>query len=104
MEDEYSKHTSIHQKVTPEPPEGDLVNSPSHYQLDGFEAIDIIKAALTPEEYRGYLKGNTLKYILREPFKGNGKQDVGKAQWHLERYHALVEERDVKVKGEECSG
>jgi len=23
----------------------DMVNSPSHYQLDGFEAIDIIKAA-----------------------------------------------------------
>ena len=28
----------------------DMVNSPSHYQLDGFEAIDIIKAELTPEE------------------------------------------------------
>ena len=68
----------------------DMVNSPSHYQLDGFEAIDIIKAALTPEEYRGYLKGNSLKYILREPFKGNRKQDVGKAQWYLSRYHDLV--------------
>ena len=42
----------------------DMVNSPSHYQLDGFEAIDIIKAALTPEEYRGYLKGNALKYKI----------------------------------------
>ena len=39
----------------------DMVNSPSHYQLDGVEAIDIIKAALTPEEYRGYLKGNALR-------------------------------------------
>ena len=68
----------------------DMVNSPSHYQLDGMEAIDIIKAALTPEEYRGYLKGNALKYMLREPFKGNSKQDVAKAQWHLERYHDLA--------------
>ena len=76
----------------------DMVNSPSHYQLDGMEAIDIIKAALTPEEYRGYLKGNTLKYILREPYKGNPAQDVSKAQWHLEKYHTLVEERDMKVK------
>ena len=68
----------------------DMVNSPSHYQLDGFEAIDIIKAILTPEEYRGYLKGNTLKYIIREPFKGNPAQDVAKAKWYLSRYHALL--------------
>ena len=71
----------------------DMVNSPSHYQLDGMEAIDIIKAALTPEEYRGYLKGNTLKYILREPYKGNSKQDVGKAQWHLDHYRGLLPDR-----------
>ena len=68
----------------------DMVNSPSHYQLDGMEAIDIIKAILTPEEYRGYLKGNTLKYIIREPFKGNPAQDVSKAQWHLERYYGML--------------
>ena len=90
MEDEYSKHTSIHQGTTPEPPEADLVNSPSHYQLNGVEAIDIIKTILTPEEYRGYLKGNTLKYIIREPYKGNPAQDVAKAEWHLERYHGLL--------------
>ena len=90
MEDEYSQHTSIHQGTTPEPPEADLVNSPSHYQLNGVEAIDIIKTILTPEEYRGYLKGNTLKYIIREPYKGNPAQDVAKAEWHLERYHGLL--------------
>src|SRR5699024_1874563 len=93
MEDEYSKHTSIHQGTTPEPPEEDLVNSPSHYQLDGFEVIDIIKALLTPEEYRGFLKGNDLKYIFREPHKGNPAQDVGKHIWYAQRYHdALLEE------------
>lgn len=68
----------------------EMVNSPRHYKLDGLEAIDIIKAALTPEEFRGYLKGNTLKYILREPFKGNPAQDVAKAKWHLSRYHGLI--------------
>ena len=76
----------------------DMVNSPSHYQLDGLVAIDIIKTSLTADEYLGYLKGNALKYMLREPFKGNAKQDVAKAQWYLERYHALVEFRDKKVK------
>ena len=68
----------------------DMVNSPSHYQLDGVEAIDIIKTILTPEEYRGYLKGNALKYIIREPYKGNPAQDVAKAEWYLSRYHGLL--------------
>ena len=68
----------------------DMVNSPSHYQLDGLEAIDIIKASLTADEYLGYLKGNALKYMLREPFKGNPAQDVAKAKWHLSRYHGLL--------------
>ena len=68
----------------------DMVNSPSHYRLDGFEAIDIIKAVLTPEEYRGYLKGNALKYIIREPYKGDPEQDVAKAKWYLSRYHGLL--------------
>ena len=68
----------------------DMVNSPSHYQLDGLEAIDIIKASLTADEYLGYLKGNALKYMLREPFKGNPAQDVAKAKWYLSRYHGLL--------------
>ena len=68
----------------------DMVNSPSHYQLNGVEAIDIIKTILTPEEYRGYLKGNTLKYIIREPYKGNPAQDVAKAKWYLSCYHGLL--------------
>lgn len=77
----------------------DMVNSPSHYQLDGLEVIDIIKASLTADEYLGYLKGNALKYMLREPFKGNPEQDVAKAKWYLSRYHGLL-----PVKGEQCSG
>ena len=77
----------------------DMVNSPSHYQLDGLEAIDIIKASLTADEYLGYLKGNALKYMLREPFKGNPKQDVAKAQWYLSRYHGLLPVNKEKDNG-----
>ena len=77
----------------------DMVNSPSHYQLDGLEAIDIIKASLTADEYLGYLKGNALKYMLREPFKGNSKQDVAKAQWYLSRYHGLLPVNKEKDNG-----
>ena len=38
----------------------------NHYELwENFEAIDVIKLALTDEEYKGFLKGNILKYRLR---------------------------------------
>lgn len=55
----------------------DPVNHPSHYTQGGIECIDAIKAALTPEEFRGFCKGNTLKYIWREKYK-NGDQDLSK--------------------------
>ena len=43
------------------------IHHASHYQLEGLgiEVMDVIKSVLTPEEYRGFLKGNVLKYSLR---------------------------------------
>ena len=63
----------------PEPTE-DPVNSPSHYMHGGVETIDIIRSMLTPEEFRGYLKGNILKYRERAMFKGKTDEDYAKAK------------------------
>lgn len=58
----------------------DVVNRPNHYQLFGnLEVIDAIRELLTPEEFRGYLKGNVLKYRLRAGKKDNVEQDIKKA-------------------------
>jgi hypothetical protein len=62
----------------------DMVNSPPHYTAGGVECIDAIAAALTPEEFRGYCKGNALKYTWREQHKG-GIEDLQKAMWYLNR-------------------
>ena len=62
----------------------DYVNAPPHYQQGTIEAIDAIRAQLTPEEFRGYLKGTIAKYIWRERHKG-GTQDLEKAAWYIER-------------------
>lgn len=75
----------------------DMVNHPPHYQLaNGMEVIDLIKAALTPEEFRGYLKGNNYKYMYREPYKGNSEQDVAKAIWYAERYKEALAKKTEK--------
>jgi len=70
----------------------DLVNHPPHYtDGGGIECIEAIEAQLTPEEYQGYLRGNSVKYLWRWRNKG-GKTDLAKAQWYLDRL-ILTEEQ-----------
>lgn len=63
----------------------DNVNAPDHYKLRGLdiEAIDVIRGALTEDEFRGFCKGNVLKYTIREGYK-NGDEDLKKAKKYLE--------------------
>ena len=63
-------------------PKPDLVNAPPHYRQGGIECIDAIRAALTDEEFRGYLKGNSMKYLWREKHKGD-KQAIQLLLPHL---------------------
>ena len=62
----------------------DMVNTPPHYTEGSIECIEAIEAQLTPEEYKGYLKGNVAKYLWREKHKG-GNESLRKAQWYLNR-------------------
>jgi len=60
------------------------VDRPDHYTAGGIECIDALAAALTPAEFRGFCKGNVVKYIWREAHK-NGDEDLRKARWYLDR-------------------
>ena len=60
----------------------DPVNHPDHYTNGSIECIDAIRSALTPEEFRGYLKGNIIKYVWRERIKGQN-ESLDKAGWYL---------------------
>ena len=64
--------------------EEDTVNHPSHYTSGSIECIDAIRSALTPEEFRGFCKGNAIKYVWRERHKG-GVESLQKAAWYLEK-------------------
>jgi hypothetical protein len=63
----------------------DEVNRPEHYNSGSIECIEAIKASMSPEEFKGYLKGNSLKYLWRYSYKGKPKQDLEKAKWYLGR-------------------
>lgn len=58
--------------------------NPTHYKQGDIECIDAIEAALTPEEFRGFCKGNVLKYTWRERTKGKN-ESLAKARWYLNR-------------------
>lgn len=62
----------------------DMVNAPPHYRQGDIECIDAIRAALTPEEFRGYCKGNAIKYIWRERYKG-GNESIEKADYYMNK-------------------
>ena len=61
----------------------DAVHHPAHYTLPRLtvESVDVIRAVLTPEEFKGWCKGNALKYSLRAGRKDPAKevQDLAKA-------------------------
>lgn len=64
----------------------DMVNHPKHYILaNGIESKDVVRATLTPEEYKGWCKGNALKYQFRAGKKDPSKikEDYQKAVWFL---------------------
>ena len=65
--------------------EDDPVNHPAHYTRGGIECIDAIKASMSPAEFRGFLKGNAMKYIWRYDAKGKPVEDLDKAMWYLTR-------------------
>lgn len=56
----------------------DTVFNPKHYMQSSHECINEIKAMLSPEEFKGFLKGNVIKYRYRANLK-NGKEDLAKA-------------------------
>lgn len=58
--------------------------NPAHYRQGDIECIDAIHSALTPEEFRGFLKGNVIKYTWRERHK-QGPVSMEKAQWYLNK-------------------
>lgn len=84
----YSKPSSGSlDSATPE--EWDRVSKPHHYSAKSekypdLECINFIEAALTPEEYRGYCKGNVLKYSWRCDHKGATVDDLRKARKYLD--------------------
>ena len=55
-------------------------------QPDGsisLQHIEVMEFMMTPEEFRGHLKGQTWKYMLRLGGKDDEVQELNKSVWYL---------------------
>lgn len=73
-------------------PDEELVNHPSHYQSYNteikIECIDAMRAAFGDETVKDFCTANAFKYVWRYMSK-NGKTDISKAIWYLNKYLEL---------------
>lgn len=93
---EAKKRAEFTEQANKDKAEYDLVNHPSHYcregqQCEQIECLDAIEASMSPAEFKGYLKGNALKYLWRYDLKGKPTQDLAKCIFYLDRLHDYVD-------------
>jgi len=70
--------------------------NPSHYQRDGMECIDAIKAAVQNlSGAEAYETGSAIKYLWRWKEKG-GKDDLNKAIWFIKDMIGDIEEIELQ--------
>lgn len=75
----------------------DKVNHPSHYQgRKGIDVIEFLYQQLTFEEFKGFMKGNMIKYPVRAGRKDNELADIKKARDYADR---LIEKLEVEGNG-----
>lgn len=76
--------------------------TPAHYVLeDGSDSMDLIAKILGREQFKGFLRGNALKYLIRYELK-SGVDDLRKALDYIERLVELEEEPEDREVEEPC--
>lgn len=66
-----------------------IIEQDKHYSKAVIEPIEYMCLSFTREEFKGFLKGNILKYSLRAPYKGQEEEDRRKAKWYLDLLYIL---------------
>jgi hypothetical protein len=57
----------------------------THYKDMPMQPWDVMEAVLTPEEFRGFLKGNIIKYNMRAGRKIGSQDDAPKAAHYAQK-------------------
>ena len=71
-----------------------MVSHPEHYNMGTVEVIDVIEGLIKDinDPTVGFNLGQSLKYILRCPYKEKMYRDLKKADWYLQRALKILED------------
>lgn len=75
----------------------DIQVSGKHYKDMAVQPWAVMEAVLTPEEFRGYLKGNIIKYAMRQG-KKQDSDDAGKALHYKQKLNEVTWQTHLKQK------
>lgn len=81
---------------TPTAKADDLQIGGQHYKEMGIQPWDVMQAVLTREEFVGYLKGNVIKYGMRQGKKGS--DDAQKAKHYKQKLNEVAWQRHLNQK------
>lgn len=79
-----------------------------HNGTDGVDTIEMLYRTIPFEQFRGFMKGNVIKYVTRYDRK-NGPEDLKKAHTYLDRLrdyeerHAFAKRLDEEAAEEESA-
>ena len=73
----------------------DMINHPTHYETGKFECIEVMVETLGVEAVQDFCICNAFKYLYRHRRK-NGKEDIEKARWYINKYLELEEKDELK--------
>lgn len=73
--------------------EHDNVEHPIHYETGKFECIEVMQEVMGVEAVKDFCVCNAFKYIYRHK-KKNGKEDLEKAKWYINKYLELSKESE----------
>lgn len=60
-----------------------------HYKSQDIQPWEYMESCMSEEEFKGYLRGNVIKYVSRYDKKG-GLQDIDKALHYLEKLRSCL--------------
>ena len=73
----------------------DMINHPTHYETGKFECIEVMVETQGVEAVQDFCICNAFKYLYRHRRK-NGKEDIEKALWYINKYLQLEEKDELK--------
>lgn len=72
----------------------EMVNHPSHYKNNKYECIDVMLDIFGKDKTAAFCELNAFKYLWRANNKGTDIQDKKKAEWYVNKYIELKENKN----------